>query len=172
VLSWLALQVRTRTECQVQIRLDCQGYETFVPTYADYRRYSDRIRKAQAAVFPGYVFCRSDAGNRLPLLVTPGVLQIVSFGRGPVPINAVEMEALQRLVEARADLRPWPGLTVGDRVRVEHGAFAGVEGTLVSAKGSDYLVLSVSLLQRAASIEIDRAWVRPVDEVSRRRFAA
>jgi transcription termination/antitermination protein NusG len=172
VLSWFALQVRTRTECQVQVLLHGKGYETVLPTYTDCRRYSDRVRKVQAAVFPGYVFCRFDATNRLPLLGTPGVIQIVSLGRGPAPIDEAEMEGLQRLVHSRADLRPWPWLTAGDRVRVEHGAFAGVEGVLVSTEGSDHLIISVTLLQRAASVNIDRVWVRPLENVPARHIAA
>lgn len=171
-LEWFALQVRAKSEALTERALASNSYETFLPTYTDCRRYSDRVKKVQAALFPGYVFCRFDATNRLPLLVTPGVIQIVSFARGPAPIDEPEVEALRRLVHADFDLRPWPWLTTGDRVRVEHGAFAGVEGILVRTEGSDHLVLSISLLQRSASIKIDRAWVRPLENVPGRRIAA
>jgi transcription antitermination factor NusG len=114
-------------------------------------------------LFPGYLFCRFEPQQRLKLLTTPGVLQIVSFGDGPAPVDQSEIEALRGVLSAGGDLRPWPGLAVGDRVKVEYGPFAGIEGTLVKNIGSDQLVLSVELLQRSASVEIDRAWVRPLD---------
>lgn len=164
VVSWFALQARTRTESRIQTLLRDKGYETFLPTYIDCRTYSDRIRKVQASVFPGYLFCQFDPRNRLNLLITPGILNIVSFGGGPAPIEASEIEALRCVLDCGADLRPWPGLVAGDRVRVEHGAFAGAEGTLVRTRGSDYLVLSITILQRSACVKVDRTWVRPLDE--------
>jgi transcription termination/antitermination protein NusG len=171
VLSWFALQVRTRTENQVESILQNKSYETFLPTYTECHCYSDRIRKVRAPLFPGYLFCRFDSRRRLDLLTTPSVLQIVSFGDGPAPVDSSEIEALRFVVKAGGDVHPWPGLAVGDRVIVEYGAFAGVEGKLVKTKGSDHLILSLSLLQRSASVEIDRTWVRPVDEARSLRLA-
>ena len=39
---------------------------------------------------------------------------------------------------------------------------AGVEGILEDVRGKYRLVVSISLLQRAVSAEVDRNWIRPV----------
>jgi hypothetical protein len=39
-----------------------------------------------------------------------------------------------------------------------------LEGILVNFKGSNRVVLSVTLLQRSVAMEIDLAWVTPVNE--------
>jgi hypothetical protein len=47
-------------------------------------------------------------------------------------------------------------------VLVERGALCGIEGLLVGFKGKHRLVLSVALLRRSISVEVDDSSVRPV----------
>ena len=39
--------------------------------------------KSERPLFPGYMFCRFDAKKRLPILMTTGVISVVSFGKEP-----------------------------------------------------------------------------------------
>ena len=158
---WYALKVRTRSEVFVGKCLYHKSYETFVPTYPEAKAYSDRIKKVDLALFPGYIFCRLDLERRLPILTTPGVEYIVSQEREPQEIPEAEIDGIMRAVKD-GNAKPWPYLKTGDRVRVKLGSFAGVEGILASEKGTDRLVLSVTMLQRSVAVEIDRLWVRPV----------
>lgn len=112
-------------------------------------------------LFPGYLFCRFDIHNRLPVLVTAGILGVVGGTKLPSPIESSEIRAIQAAVESGLASEPWPFLRVGDRVRIERGSLAGVEGILLQVKGRHRLVLSVSLLQRSVAVDIDSAWVSP-----------
>jgi transcription termination/antitermination protein NusG len=58
---------------------------------------------------------------------------------------------------------PWPFLRVGDRVLIDRGPLAGIEGSLIEAKKSLRLVISIELLQRSIAAEVDRSWVRPIN---------
>src|SRR5271157_1699688 len=78
---WFALQVRTRWESSTAVLLSGKGYETLLPTYKTKRRWSKGLKEIVAPLFPGYVFCQFDVRKRLPVLVTPGVLSVVSCGR-------------------------------------------------------------------------------------------
>lgn len=161
-LPWFALNVRSRYEKIVGQFLQNQGYEWFVPMYTSRRCWSDRIKEVSAPLFPGYLFCRFDIHNRLPILVIPGVLNVVGGTKIPTPIETPEIVALQTTVQAGLPREPWPFLHIGDRVRIERGALSGVEGILVQAKGHHRLVLSVTLLQRSVAVDIDSAWVSSV----------
>jgi len=141
--------------------LSGKGYEQFLPLYAARRYWSDGAR-VELPLFPGYMFCRFDVQKRLPILITPGVLTIVGTGRVPIPVDNAEIAALQMLVSSGIPAQPWRFLHVGKRARIVHGALAGVEGVLVSFKGYDRLVLSISLLQRSVALEIDHDCVEPV----------
>jgi transcription antitermination factor NusG len=156
---WFALQVRTRHESGVANYLRGQGYESFLPLYKCRKRWSDRVKEVQTPLFPGYLFCRFDAQDRLPIMKTPGVMQIVGVNRVPVAVDESEINAIQTLVATGLPNQPWPFLQVGEKVRIESGSLCGIEGILMDFKGSHRLVLSITLLQRSVSVEIDCAFV-------------
>ena len=160
---WYALQVRPRYEKVIASTLLGKGYEGFLPLYRQRSRWADRIKEVQLPLFPGYLFCRFDLNRRLPIMVTPGVMHIVGIGKTPHPIDDDEIAALQSIVISGLGAEPMSYLNVGERVRIEIGPLAGVEGILTALKGSRRLVVSVTLLQRSVSVEIDKSWVVAVD---------
>lgn len=166
---WFALQVRTRHESGVASFLAGKGYDPFVPMYRARRRWSDRIKVVEAPLFPGYLFCRFDVNNRLPILTTPGVIQIVGYNRVPVPVDEAEIGTIQSLVVSGLPNQPWPFLHAGDRVQIDAGPLRGLEGILVELKGSHRLIVSVTLLQRSVAVEIDSALVKAVRSAPAKR---
>lgn len=162
--SWFALQVRTRHEPGVAGFLEAKGYELFLPLVKSRKQWSDRMKKVESPLFPGYVFCRFNVQERLPILKTPGVIQIVGYNRTPVPIEESEISGIQALAASGLPSQPWPFLTVGERVRIEGGPLRGYEGLLIDFKGNHRLVLSITLLHRAVAVEIDSASVTSVHQ--------
>jgi transcription antitermination factor NusG len=161
---WFALQVRSRREFPISTYLKGQGYECFLPMYTSTRRWSDRVKEVEQPLFPGYLFCRFDLHNRGPILMTPGIHQIVGVGRTPMPVEENEMESIRQALASGLPSQPWPYLELGQRVRVNHGSLKDLEGILINFKGSNRVVLSVSLLQRSVAMEIDLSWVIPLNE--------
>ena len=161
---WFALQVRSRREGLIATHLEGQGYECFLPLYKSKRRWSDRVKEIEQPLFPGYLFCRFDLHNRGPLLMTPGVQQIVGVARTPMAVEEREIEAIRLALSSGLPNQPWPYMQVGERVRVNYGSLVNLEGILVNFKGSNRVVLSVTLLQRSVAMEIELAWVSPVRE--------
>src|ERR1700693_3513464 len=86
-IAWFALQVRGHYEKNVAERLCNIGYELLLPLYKCRKRWSDRIKEFEAPLFPGYLFCRFDPSDRLPILKTPGVIQVVSSNHVPLPVD-------------------------------------------------------------------------------------
>ena len=172
-LPWFALQVRTRYEKNVAAFLGGKGYEWFLPTYQSRRRWSDRVKDLDLPLFPGYMFCRFNPLERLPILKTPGLISIVGSAKTPIAVDPTEIAALRTLVDSDLSRQPWPFLQVGQRVRIECGALAGLEGILLQVKGRDRIILSVSLLQRSVAAEIDSSWVTPIhSHPQKKRFPA
>ena len=161
-LPWFALRVRPNFEKTVAGILRNKGYEEFLPLYRVRRRWSDRYRTLELPLFPGYLFCRLDLRHRLPLLTTPGLLHIVCFGRIPSPVDDTEVAAVQSIVRAALPAEPWPALSVGDRVRLQAGPLRGLQGVLQKIGDSYRVLVSVTLLQRSVSVEVDRNWIYPL----------
>lgn len=166
-ISWYALQVRSRKESYIAAQIAGQGYECLLPTYRSIRKWSDRLKELEQPLFPGYLFCRFNIHNRRALVTTPGVLQIVGSGRTAIPVSDEEIHALQLVVSSGVSKEPWPYLEVGQRVRVDYGTLTGLEGILVNLKGNHRVVLSVTLLQRSVAMEVDSAWLTPVEAAVR-----
>src|SRR6267378_3368146 len=159
---WYALRVKSRYENTVAAHLQGRGYESLLPLYKCRHRWSDRFKEIELPLFPGYVFCKFDSLNRLPILSIPGVVHVVGVGKTPVPINETEIVAIQAAVKSGLPSQPWPFLEIGHRVRIEYGPLCGVQGILLGFRGHQRLVLSVTLLQRSVAVQIDEAWVRPM----------
>jgi transcription antitermination factor NusG len=117
------------------------------------------VKEVEAPLFPGYLFCRLNPQDRLPILKTPGVIQVVGSNRTPTAVDEQEIQAIQAMVASGIPNQPWPFLATGDRVRIESGPLSGLEGILIEFKGNHRLVLSVTLLQRSVAVEIDSAFV-------------
>ena len=161
---WFALQVRTRHEALVAAHLSARGFELFLPLYKTQRKWSDRMKEVSLPLFPGYVFCRLDVSNRLPVLSAPGVNSIVGIGKTPIALDESEIAAVHAIVKSGLPTEPWPFLKVGQAVRIEQGPLSGVEGILTDFKGHHRLVLSVTLLQRSVAVEVENGWVEPLTE--------
>jgi transcriptional antiterminator NusG len=159
---WFAVRVRSNQEHMAGRHLVDRGYEEFTPSYTVERRWSDRKKEIEQFLFPGYVFCRVDPQNRLPVLTAPGVVGLVGCGKIPTPIPDEEIEGIRRMVQSGLLVSPWPFLEAGQTVLIERGPLTGVEGILEEVKGKCRLVVSINLLRRSISAEVDRHWVRPV----------
>lgn len=160
--AWFALRVKSRAEKLVARMARNRGFEEFLPVYQSLHRWSDRTKSVEVPLFPGYVFCRLNPDRRLPLLTIPGVMHFVGIGKAPVAIEEAEIDAIRRAVESGLSAEPWPFLEVGQRVRLESGPLAGLEGILTEARNQQRLVVSVTLLRRSIGVRIERHWVRPL----------
>jgi transcription antitermination factor NusG len=164
---WYALHVRPRFERHVQTHLEDKGYEVFYPTYTTTRQWSDRVKSLAFPLFPGYVFCRFNVHARLPILITPGVNQVVGSGKTPIMVDEGELAAIRRVMESGVAAQPWPYLKVGETVQIENGPLEGLTGIVTRIKSSDRLVVSVSLLMRSVAVELDSHWIKPLSSVGR-----
>jgi len=160
--QWYALHVRPRFEKHVQTHLEEKGYQVFYPTYTSTRQWSDRVKTLAFPLFPGYVFCRFNVHARLPILITPGVNQVVGSGKTPITVDEAELAAIRRVMESGLAAQPWPYLKVGESVQIENGPLEGLTGIVTRIKSSDRLVVSVSLLMRSVAVELDSHWIKPV----------
>jgi transcription antitermination factor NusG len=161
-LPWYGVRTKPKHESMAAGALQGKGYEQYLPLYRSRRRWSDRIVDSVVPQFPGYVFCRFDATRRLPILTTPGVMSIVGFGQGPTPIPESEIEAIQFVIRSGLASEPCSFLHEGQRIRVTRGSLEGLEGLLLKKKSEWRIVVSVTILQRSVSVEIDREWVSKV----------
>ena len=162
VNHWHAVRVKPNCERVAAISLSAKGIEHCLPVRRQEKRWSDRYKVVEKPLFPGYVFCRFDLGQRVAVLTTPGVVHVVCYGGSPAPIDPAEIEAVRTLETSGLDVEPWPYVESGQRVWIERGPIAGVEGVVLDSKSGRRLVVSVTMLRRSVAVEVDAEWVRPL----------
>ena len=159
---WYALYVRSRHEKVVESGLKGKGYSAFSPFYRTRRKRVDRIAEIDVPLFPGYVFCYFDSNARLPILMTPGLVGVVGPGNRPEPVDEAEIASIRTLSLSGHPVQPWPFLRSGQRIRLQSGPLMGAEGIFIRVKDEYHLVVSITLLQRAVSVVIEKDAVAPV----------
>jgi transcription antitermination factor NusG len=158
---WYALYVRSRHEKAVENSLRGKGYNVFSPSYRTKRKRVDRITQIEVALFPGYVFCQFDPDKRLPILMTPGVVRVVGRGNRPDPVDNTEIASIRTVALAGGSVQPWPFLKVGQRIRLQSGPLTGAEGIFLRIQDDYRLIVSITLLQRAIAVVIEKDAVVP-----------
>jgi len=154
---WYAVYTCSRHEKVVAKQLEDRQIETFLPLYRTWRRWRDRRKQVELALFPSYVFVRIPAQARLRVLQVPGVASLVSFNGQPAPLPQQEIEALRDGLEHQVFAEPHPYLKVGRKVRVARGPMAGAEGILSRKKDKHRVVISIDVLMRSIAVEVDGA---------------
>jgi transcription antitermination factor NusG len=160
-VNWYALYTRPRHEKRVAEQIEQRRISCFLPLYRSVRRWKDRRKELELALFPGYVFVRIAPQNRLQVLMLPGVVRLVTSNGQPSALPEAEIESLRRGLAGDARMAPHPYLQVGRRVRVKRGPMAGLEGILRRRKEGLRLVISIEMLVRAVAVEVDEADVDP-----------
>ena len=123
---------------------------------------ADRVRTVEMPIFAGYIFGRFDASHRTEVERTAGVASVVRFSDTCCPVEDIEIAALRIVLGSGLDLQRAPFLPAGRSVEVKHGPLTGVRGIVLEIKSRYRLVVSITLLHRSVSVEIDEALVQPL----------
>jgi transcription antitermination factor NusG len=161
---WFALRVKPNYEKPVSTALRGKGFEEFLPLFRSRRQWSDRVKVMDLPLFPGYLFCRLNLEERMPLLTTPGFLYIVGVGKIPEPVDESEIQAIQSVLRSGLPVTPWPSLMVGQKVQLKRGPLRGLLGVLTKIANQHRMYVSVTLLKRSISVEVAPEWIQPVAE--------
>jgi len=162
--SWYAVYTRSRHEKLVRRAVRERGIESLLPLRNVLSQWKDRRKWVQKPLFPGYLFVRVQQVQLSVVTMTRGVVYILGNGTEPVCVPDEQVETVRRLVEGPYPVVPWPLLQKGKRVQVTVGPLAGLETYIVERRGGAKcrLVVTVELLGRSVSVEIDPSCVEPV----------
>ena len=165
IKPWFALRVKPNYEKPVAAALRGKGVEEFLPLFRSKRQWSDRVKVMDLPLFPGYLFCRLNLEERMPLITTPGFLYIVGVGKNPEPVDESEILAIQSVLRSGIPVTPWPSLMVGQKVQLRHGPLRGLVGVLTKIAANQLrMYVSVTLLKRSISVEVAPEWIQAVEE--------
>ena len=165
---WYACRTRPRAEKQADRLLRLRGVESYLPLLDQVRQWTDRRKRVGFPLFAGYVFARFGVAMAQEVLRTPGVLEIIRHDGSPAPVRDEELDAIRILVAGvnagGSSPEPVEFLHEGQEVIVTEGPFGGIRGMLVEDRSRTRVVIRLSALRRALSVELPREMLRAAAE--------
>ena len=160
---WFAVYTKSRHEKLLEQELRKKQIQTFLPLRTVTRFWSDRKKNIEEPIFKSYLFVRIPWKERWSVLNSVGAVNFVGPHLSyPVEVSENEIISIQKFIQEKVSLDPFPYLKQGQRVYVRSGPFKGVEGFVVRKDSHCRLVISLDLLMQSISVAIDEACVEPL----------
>jgi transcription antitermination factor NusG len=162
--DWFAFRVRPRHEKAVALQLGEKQEQYFLPVLREERKWAKRMASVDLPLFPGYIFCWTSRATLLPILKTPGIIDVLRAGSQPAHVEEQEIHDLKKAIHANVQIEVGPYINAGQKVYINEGPLAGLVGVVVDFRNTRRLVLSMTLLHRSVLAELDVASVRRCDD--------
>jgi transcription antitermination factor NusG len=150
---WQVLHVLSNHEKRVSQHLAVRSIQHYLPLYTERVKWTDRTVTAERPLFTGYVFVRFSNQSRLSVISVPGVLNVL----GDEERDTVSCEDVEKIKMGLASgllLRPHPRVTLGMRVRVRNGVFAGAEGIVTDLRHQCKVIITLEAVRQCFSLEV------------------
>jgi transcription antitermination factor NusG len=157
---WWVAHVRSRQEKALARYLRPVGVAHYLPQREHRVRRAKREFVSYLPLFPGYLFFRGSAAERLEALRSNLIARVIEVPNQE--LLAEELWQLHALQSSGADLIPCEPLSPGDEVRIVEGPFQGYRGIVVRGSERPRLVVSISILRKAVAVELERGAVVPL----------
>src|SRR5215469_9440030 len=116
-LRWFAVYTSARHEKTVARQLEDRCIEKFLPLYRSSRRWKNRRKLVELALFPSYILVRIEERDKLRFLQVPGIVSMVTFNGQLAQLPEQEIDALRSVLDHGVYAEPCPYLRVERRVR-------------------------------------------------------
>jgi len=158
---WWVARTKPRREKILAWHLYGHNIGYFLPLYRQRQPSQNRERYSLLTLFPGYVFLMGDLEARYQALRSNQIIHLLEV-KDPFTLRK-ELSQIHIALQSKVDFSLNGFYEKGDRVRIKCGPLKGVEGIIVKKKSGFRLVLKVTSIEQAISINIDEAWVEPVN---------
>ena len=139
-MEWYALYTSARAEKQVEVKINAEGVETYLPLHKCPRKWPDRVKMVEMPLFSSYIFVHTTDEKLRTLLRINGVSRIVYYNSQPAIIRPKEIEAIREFVQKAAERECEFGLS--EEVMVACGPLKDISGKIKKI-GRKYLILHI-----------------------------
>jgi transcription antitermination factor NusG len=152
--GWMAFYTRSRREKELMRKILPAKIPFYCPVVRRrLRSPGGRVRSSFVPLFSNYVFALVDDEQRRTCLATNTISRCLPvFDRDEL---VADLRRIQALIATDMPLTPEARLEPGHLVQVRSGPLRGLEGTVVTRKGEQRLVVAVRFLNQGASVELE-----------------
>ena len=154
-MAWYVVYTKSRSEKKVNKELIDKGYSSYLPIIKTMKQWSDRKKKVEQPLIPGYVFVNTNQTYFTKILQISGVVNFVKFNKLPARVRDVDIENIKILLRETEHVSVTnQQFTKGEEVLISDGKFKGFKGIIDYQRGKSSLVLSLLELGMSIKVEI------------------
>jgi transcription antitermination factor NusG len=159
--AWFALQVRSRSEKKVLQFLTKEGFDVYLPLLSTIKQWSDRKKKVQLPLISSIVFIRINPVLLYTSCQHPSVFGPIKYLGRPATVRTEEIENLRILASSGflSDWKETSRIERGEKVRLNEGPFAGLEGVFVGEKANNRIAVNLDSLGKSIVVELPATFV-------------
>ena len=150
--KWYVLHVKPRTEKKLVDYLARHRLWRYLPLYRKIARRQRRKVATEVPLFPGYVFSRLNADERIVALKSNFIVRTLNV---PNPREMIhQLRQIRKAERSGEEIRTVERFTEGELVRIKSGHFRGMEGRIKHDNGGLTIVLNIDILGQAVALHI------------------
>ena len=145
-MNWYVVYTKPKWEKKVADKLSQIGIECYCPLITQIKQWSDRKKKVEVPLFNSYVFIQIEDINRNSVFQIPGVVRYLFWLGKPAIVRNEEINVIKNSLNASniADVSVTE-IQVGDRIKLETGAFNNQSAIVQEVSKTHYILLLESL---------------------------
>jgi transcriptional antiterminator RfaH len=162
-INWFAIHAKPRREIFAAANVSALGIEILLPRVKVERLVGGAAQQGTKPLFPGYFFAQFCPENIFESVkAARGVLQVVSSGRTPIPVQEELVREIQDRIQKDGLIRIRPQvLAPGIRVTIQSGPFEGMMGRVERELDDRKRVAIFLEALFQARVLIERRWIEP-----------
>ncbi|MBI5403276.1 MAG: UpxY family transcription antiterminator [Ignavibacteriae bacterium] len=162
VKKWHVIQTRPKNEKKVYEQILRKDIEAFLPLVQTVRYWSDRKKKLDVPLFPGYVFVNTGREERIRAISnTYGALRYLMYQKKPAEITESEIKNIKLSLQAPEKIRlEENAVTEGDLVEITGGVFRGLTGYIKELRGNYKLIVNITELNSTFSVQLSNSEIK------------
>ncbi len=166
--QWYVLQSKPKNELKVYNQLLNKEIEVYLPLIETIRYWSDRKKKIQVPLFPGYLFVHGNTDERYKAINnTFGALRYVMYQKHHAVLSEDEISYIKiSLQEPERVKIEDTNFVEGDFVEITHGIFRGLKGYIIQLRGNYKLMVSIVEMNTTFSVQLNNSEVQLVQKIS------
>jgi transcriptional antiterminator RfaH len=165
---WYVIHTHPKQEDRACSNLKVFGVPIFNPKIREprYNQFLNAPTYVTKPLFPRYLFAKFKINELYhKICFTRGICRVVSFGKGPVPIDEEIIALIQSNIKEDGFVRTYEEISLGDKVIVEDGPLKNFAGVFVrEMKDTDRIRILLETVNYQAHIEVERGLVKKIGQ--------
>lgn len=147
--KWIVIRTLSRNEKKVKVVLDKTDFENYLPLIKTIRIWSDRKKKIELPLFPGYIFLYIRESNINFIYSIPGVVGYIKFNNVAAAVPEKDIIFIRQLIEDEIDMEVSDEqYKIGQKVKINYRSLLDYEGTIIEFRGSKRFSVQIEALNK------------------------